>query len=135
MEQGYEEIEHTADWSLRVKGQDLGELFRNAAFGMAGLMGISTENGPLHIYRLELKAEDPEALLVAFLEEILYRVEFTAESVEDINFSSISTNALSAAITYLPVVEVEKAIKAVTFHLLEILESERGFETVIVFDV
>jgi SHS2 domain-containing protein len=62
-------------------------------------------------------------------------VEFTAESVEDINFSSISTNALSAAITYLPVVEVEKAIKAVTFHLLEILESERGFETVIVFDV
>ena len=135
MDQGFEEIEHTADWSLRVRGQDLEHLFRNAAFGMVGLMGISTEDGPEHSYSLDLEAEDPESLLVAFLDEILYRVEFTAASVEDITFSSFSDHALRAVIASLPVLGIEKAIKAVTFHMLEILKAEQGFETVIVFDV
>ena len=33
-----EEIEHTADLAIRVRGRDLSQLFANAARGMFGLM-------------------------------------------------------------------------------------------------
>ena len=38
MTKAIEELEHTADLSIRVRGRDLAELFVNAARGMFGLM-------------------------------------------------------------------------------------------------
>ncbi len=69
---GYQEIEHTADWALKVWAPDLGGLLVEAALGMTALMEIAFE-GPLIANRqIELSAEDGESLLVAFLSELLY---------------------------------------------------------------
>ena len=39
MSLAWEEIPHTADWALRIRGEDLRSLFENAARGMASLIG------------------------------------------------------------------------------------------------
>ena len=58
-------VEHTADWSLRVRGEDLGQLFRYAAVGMAMLMVEDPAALPDEVERnLTLVAYDAESLLV-----------------------------------------------------------------------
>ena len=69
----YEQFEHTADIGIRVFGKDLKELFENAAFGMfdlvADLEGIKTSIEET----VEEDADNAEELLVAWLDELLYR--------------------------------------------------------------
>jgi SHS2 domain-containing protein len=132
---GYEEVEHTADWALRVQGVDLESFFNHAASGMLSLMGIRAAEAPVHTYALELEADELETLLVSFLEEILYRLESTSETTDGIKFEAIDTNSLNAVLTCRPVLDIAKEIKAVTYHGLEINPSASGFEAVIVFDV
>ncbi|HEC35265.1 MAG TPA: archease, partial [Anaerolineae bacterium] len=72
MERGFEEVPHTADIALRVWGQDLPELFANAARGMAWLMVDPSTVNPTVEVPLELRAYDAESLLVTWLGELLY---------------------------------------------------------------
>jgi len=65
--QGIEEIEHTADLAIRVRGRHLEELFVNAALGMAMLMADLKEIAP-HVERhVELEEFDAGTLLVSWL--------------------------------------------------------------------
>jgi len=64
---GFEELEHTADWALRVRGRDLAELLVNAANGMMELAGVQTASAAGTIRKLELTSLDRESLLVDWL--------------------------------------------------------------------
>ena len=68
----YEQIPHTADIAIRAYGEDLDELFINAAFGMfdiiADLEGITAS---VHI-DVNIEAPNREELLVSWLDELLY---------------------------------------------------------------
>lgn len=131
---GFREIEHTADWELQVWAPDLPALFEQAARGMYALSGARLEDGPRQIYSLKLEAGDPESLLVTFLSELLYYGE-----QEELGFDSyqlhLDGKTLRAELGGAPLVAVEKEIKAVTYHNLDIHEGPRGLEVKIVFDV
>jgi len=71
----YEELEHTADWALRVRGRDLPALFENAALGMMELSGVQTGDEPGEVRQIELQAVDTESLLVDWLQELLVALE------------------------------------------------------------
>jgi SHS2 domain-containing protein len=132
--QGFIEIEHTADWALKVWAPDINELFRQAAIGMNTLAEIRLENAQPVEEVIELQAIDLESLLVAFLTEI---VLFGEE--EDLGFDSfkisIDGTSLSASLTGGVIASRKKEIKAVTYHNLEIVRTEKGFSVEIVFDV
>jgi len=132
--QGFQEIEHTADWALKVWAPTLAELFQQAAVGMNSLAEIRLELGQRQTERLELTAIDAESLLVAFLTEI---VLFGEE--EDLGFDrfdvSLDELTLSANLSGGPIASQKKEIKAVTYHNLEIIQTAVGYEVVIVFDV
>ena len=73
---GFEEIEHTADWALRIRGRDLRELLVNAAFGMSRLLVPNLDALARDVkMRLALDADDAEGLLVNWLGALIYRVE------------------------------------------------------------
>ena len=72
---GFQEIEHTADWALRVWAPDLAGLFIQAATGMNVLMEVMLEPVIRQEQQLSLSAADDETLLVTFLEEILFFTE------------------------------------------------------------
>lgn len=131
---GFQEIEHTADWALRVWAPQLAELFMQAAAGMNSLAEVVLQPGNRVERQITLRAGDAETLLVTFLEELLYIAE-----QEEIGFDrydlDIQGMELIARVYGAQIGSRRKEIKAVTFHNLEIQGDENGYHVQIVFDV
>jgi SHS2 domain-containing protein len=129
------EVEHTADIAIRVWGRNLGELFANAAYGMACQL-TDVEDVELTTEReLELQADDVEMLLVEWLSELLYLGEREDVVFVAFDMTEVTPYALRAVARGGPVVEHQAHIKAVTFSELDIRETGEGYETIVVFDV
>jgi SHS2 domain-containing protein len=132
----WEEIPHTADLSLHVWGEDRRALFENAARGMLELMdGSPAENLPRAEKSYNLCAPDWETLLVDWLTELLYLIEAEEVLVSSVDVIEVGDLCLQARVTGWAGGRFDKLIKAVTYHDLSIVSTERGYEVVIVFDV
>lgn len=131
---GYEELEHTADWALRVWAPDLAGLLEQAARGMLDLCGVNIDTSTRETRQLELSGIDREGLLVSFLGELLHILSEEKIAFDHFDLQMDNTK-ISAELKGGPVVDQRKEIKAVTYHNLSIRETERGLETEIVFDV
>jgi len=131
---GFEEISHTADWSVRVWAEDLPALFAEAARAMNSLAGAETGAGSRVTRRFESEGRDAESLLVAFLSELVYYQEQENLAFDTFDIQ-MSAEKISMRMEGGEITSVDKAIKAVTYHGLEIEETERGLEATIVFDV
>jgi len=131
---GFEEIPHTADWSIRVWADDLEGLLAESARGMNWLAGAELTDKPRITKTVEAEGEDGESLLVAFLSELVYYAEQDNLGFDDFDVQ-INNGRLKAELGGAPLKSLNKAIKAVTWHKLEIKETARGLEVEIVFDV
>ena len=131
---GFEEVPHTADWSVRVWAQDLPSLFGESARAMNALSGTVTRNSPRVKRTFESEASDAESLLVDFLSELVFCQEQESLAFDSFDVK-IEEPALNVEMEGAPIASVDKAIKAVTYHNLKILKTAEGFETTIVFDV
>jgi SHS2 domain-containing protein len=134
MPAGFREIEHTADWELRVWAPDLAALLEQAARGMYNLQGASLKSGPRLECRFKLAYQEPETLLVDFLAELLYLLETERLAFDQFELS-LTDDSLEASLSGAPIESLAKEIKAVTYHNLEIKRTESGFEANVVFDV
>ena len=131
----YEEVDHTADWALLVRGRDMSDLCRVAASAMLAACGARPAKGRRAERVLELHAEDREGLLVSWLEEILFSLETRRRVPTRIDVTVSPQLELLAHWTDAPLGEVEKPIKAVTYNDLSVREADGGLEATIVFDV
>jgi SHS2 domain-containing protein len=133
---GFLEIQHTADWALRVWAPDIPGLFQQAALGMYSLIEVELLPGDEVERRIQLSAGDPESLLVAFLDELLFLVEQERMAFDrfDLGFP-LRENDLIGEMRGRLISGQRKEIKAVTYHDLQIRRSDAGYETTIVFDV
>lgn len=129
------ELEHTADWALQINGASLSHLFHNATLGMFDLMGVKlADDGGLD-RKIDLEAFDLEELLVAWLEELLYGVEMRSVGVTNLELAVEENSSLISKFTEVPISSIEKEIKGVTFHGLEIKGTRGSLEAIVVFDV
>jgi len=131
----FEEISHTADWSLRVWADDLAGLLIESARGMYALANVEPAEGPRVKRELTLDAVDAESLLVSFLEELLYFSESERFIFDNFSDLKVESYELTGMMEGKAIHSIEKEIKAVTFHNLEILETDHGLKVEIVFDV
>ncbi len=132
----FEEVEHTADWALRVHGSDLRTLLINAARGMNHLLVADPGRIPQSIEaRFELEAYDAESLLVTWLNELAFLAEVEGLVFTEFNLTNVSSTSLQAVVRGDTVAHLQKHIKAVTFHDLEIVKTEDGLAATVVFDV
>jgi SHS2 domain-containing protein len=131
---GYREIEHTADWELRVWGPDIVALLETAAQGMYALSQTRLVSGSKEVREFVITYDDQESLLVDFLTELLFIGEDEGIGFDKFKFDlcedTLKTHAKGA-----PIENQTKEIKAVTYHELQIREVEGGLEVHIVFDV
>jgi SHS2 domain-containing protein len=130
-----EEIDHTADWSIRVRGRDLEELFGNAALGMAMLMADVDAIEPDVERQVELEEFDTETLLVSWLTELLWFNEETDAIFVHYEIRKLTPKRLQATVWGGSAADQWKHIKAVTFHDLNIIQTDDGYEVTLVFDV
>jgi SHS2 domain-containing protein len=134
-------VEHTADWALNIRGRDLGQLLSHAAEGMAHLLVGDLSAVPLEETRqLAVTAYDAESLLVEWLSELAYWAEqlvFVQFDFHDLQPAELDSQqaSLRAEVRGGRVSEMQKHIKAVTYHDLAITQTDDGLEVTVVFDV
>jgi len=131
---GFREIEHTADWQLHVWAPNLVALLKQSARGMYTLSHTVLRKND-HLKReFELTISDRETLIVDFLSELLYYGEDENIAFDDFQLEIIE-DRLRARIGGALIANQAKEIKAVTYHCLEVQDTEHGLEVQIVFDV
>lgn len=140
----FEEIEHTADWALRVRGRTMAALFAAAARGMFSLLTDLARVPAQHQIEFELRSIDAETLLVDWLNELLYRAEvenlvFTSFDLVLLEIPEPTPSApparLRAIVRGGPAPELHKTIKAATFSGLVVRRDGTGYVSELVFDV
>lgn len=142
----FRELPHTADRALRVWGEGLPDLLVGAARGMCTLMGDVADLTPDVWRAIQVEADDREALLVEWLNELLFLieqeglmpVEFNIQFLQDMAETGPAGGAGPALVASVgsAVAPVTRAhIKAATYHDLELVKDETGWSTVVTFDV
>ena len=132
----FEEIDHTADRALRIYGSDLGDLFLNAAQGMNSLMLPAPISGSERQEKfVALEAMDTESLLVDWLSELAYWAEIEMLVFEEFKIESVSSTHIRARLYGTRIKKQKKHIKAVTYHNLDIVQTNEGMTATVVFDV
>jgi SHS2 domain-containing protein len=132
---GYEEVSHTADLALHVSAEDFYDMLRYAARGMYDLIGIAlSETSPVED-NFEVEKNSLEVVLVDFLNELLYFLEAKRLKLSEFQFREQPEGTLEIDAQGYHVNAVQRHIKAVTFHNLEIIKTDMGVETTITFDI
>jgi SHS2 domain-containing protein len=133
--EGFEEIEHTADWAYRVWGKNLKALFIQAAKGLYDLAGARLSERERVTREINLQGIDSESLLVAWLNELLHLHDSENLGGDRIEILQLGDRNLVAIVVAAPVEQWLKDIKAATYHNLAIRPTETGLEVTIVLDV
>ncbi len=129
----------TADKGIRAWGRDLPEAFRQAALGLWGLMVDPATVSPGLEIPVAVEADDREALLVAFLNELIYLYDAQGLIGSDCAFRSLTETSLSAEVRGERMDPSRHVVvghpKAVTYHLLRVERAGGGWEARVVVDV
>ena len=131
----FEEIEHTADRAFRVQGRNFAELLENAARAMSSVDPLGPSGEPSAVRTIEVEGIDREALLVNWLNEILYLEQTLGEVYDRFQILESSNRHLRARLDGRQSGGWVTHIKAATFHDLTIKQTSDGLEATIVFDV
>jgi SHS2 domain-containing protein len=129
----FEWVEHPSDIGFRAYGENLAEALENAALALFEVMVDTSKVRPLQEVNIELKAEDEGALLYDWLERFLYfhdarglvMSKFKIDELvqRDHNFR---LRARAWGERFDPKRhDARTAVKAVTYHMMEI-KRERG---------
>lgn len=134
-----EVLDHTADIGLRVTAAAPAEVFTAAAEAMADIIVSRVEIGERSSWEIEVSATGWPDLLVAWLEEVLYRYEVEGLTPVRVEIEDLDSQHLRATL-HGDVVDPERdepgvQIKAVTYHQLVARETADGFEIQVIFDI
>ena len=132
---GFREHAHTADWELEVWAPDLPALLEQAARGMYALSGMRLDAGSPQERSIAFHAGDEEGLLVHFLSELLWLEQEDKLGFDHFSITVDNQYGLWAELCGGPIVNLDKEIKAVTFHNLKVEHTPHGLQVNIVFDV
>ncbi len=136
-------IEHTADLGLEVEAPTLEELFVAGAYGLTGVLlgdevgtaGGATGSGA-EWRELALEAPDREALLVEWLRELLYIQISEGLVFKTAEIGELRDVRLVARAGFAPPDKpVERELKGVTYHDLEVSRRDDIWFARIVFDL
>lgn len=140
----FEFLDHTADIAVRIRAASGAEFFEEAARAfLALLLDLDSSSAePRRELPLHLEAEDAESLLVDFLNELIFlfdtqRMVVSEIVVEDARLESpASLRATLRGETFDASRHTARtAVKAATFHGLEVRRNSEGVEAVVVFDL
>jgi SHS2 domain-containing protein len=138
MKKQFEQIDISGDVGLKIWGQELEELFANAAEGMSELITDISSVPESESREVHVIAESNEDLLVQWLNELVFL--FDTYNFLGKRFSiNIINKQLEAEITggtFDPSKEVSRLlIKAATYHELSLSKTNSHWEATVIFDI
>ena len=127
--------EHTGEVELHLVAPTLEQLFVEAALGLADLLAERRGQPDGAAEAVEVQAADRDALLVDWINELIFRTETRQRIYDEIRITSLSDRRLRADIRGAAPESWRTAVKAATFHRLKIAREGAGYSGRLVLDV
>jgi SHS2 domain-containing protein len=135
----YKVLDHVADLGVEIRAPSLEDLFVGAARALFDLLGTLESTRGSVVETIDIEGQDLVELLHDWLSDLLFRSAARRRVFCEFRICSLDSNHLRAE----AVGEVfdpdrhsiEREIKAVTFHNLEIVEQEQEWRATVIFDV
>jgi len=137
----FEFFDVTADAGYWAYGSTLEESFENAGLAMFEVMTSTSQIQKVEKREIEVKSEDKVSLLYDYLEELIF-----LHDVEFLVFSDFKVNIEKQGEDYVlhgfligeefnpKIHERRDEVKAVTFHMMEVIE-ENGYKVRVILDL
>jgi SHS2 domain-containing protein len=130
---GFELLEHTADIGIRARGTTLEEAFEQATLGLAEVQGAlvpEQEGAPGLGERVAVRvsAPDPGALLVDWLNEVLWLAETRRAGVAGVLVERVGDGLAAGSVVFDSGGPAPDGtfVKAVTYHRLRVEPAPEG---------
>ena len=139
MNKDFTVIDHTADVGIVAYGTNLEQLYINAARGMLSLViDLDTVESDI-IKNVDIDASDGDALLLAWLNELLYILDVDYLLLKEFEITKLTPIGLSAVChgetLDLKKHRLKREVKAATYHGLSIIKSNDQYSAHIIFDI
>ena len=135
----YRQLPHTADLAWRLWGASLPELFENAGCALSATLTDRRYLRHRATREVSLEAFDREALLVDWLNHLLYLFDVDGFVGRDFQVVSLTDEHLEARVTgesFDPARHPSlTGVKAATFHQLSIVPAGDGWQATVVLDL
>jgi SHS2 domain-containing protein len=135
----HEFFDHAADVGIRCRATSVDELFLTAARAMLEWAGPAPEGRESVSLRVSLEAEDLEALLVRWLQEILYLFDHRRLYFVAANSLRVADTALQGELLARPwdpsSCSEYQEIKAITYHQLRVCEEGGSWHASVILDI
>jgi SHS2 domain-containing protein len=134
-------FDHTADLGMEIFGADPEALFSNAGRALFEVI-VPAAHLPvegLHHHAISVQGEDWADLMVNWLRELLYLWNGRQQLLHCLRIESLDQNRLQAAVTTGDYIggehRIDKEVKAVTYHQVQVGPTEEGWRARVIFDV
>ena len=134
---GFELLEHTADVGVRARGATLEEAFEQATLGLAEVLGAGRP-GQGEVVAVEVTAPDPGALLVDWLNEVLWLHETRGHAaIAAVRVERVTGDRAAGNVTFSSTDPPADGtfVKAVTYHRLRVGRDAGGWLAEVYLDV
>jgi SHS2 domain-containing protein len=143
MKKRFRFLEHTADAYVEAYGESLEEAFANAAVAMTDVMTEHEKVTPTNEAVFTVEAQDEQALLYNWLEELLLAFELKGKIYSRFEVSEIKQTPKGLRLCAKAWGEPYNAdkhpskvgIKAATYHMMEILKQPDGVTLRFLLDI
>ncbi|OGP55143.1 MAG: hypothetical protein A2Y65_11090 [Deltaproteobacteria bacterium RBG_13_52_11] len=136
---GYDLLDHTGDIGIKVRADNVKGIFQEAA---RALFDIITDLAKIEVHldwEIAVEGSGLEELMVAWLTELLYLHEveevlfcdFTLWEIDERSVRGVARGEKFDAGRHV----IKTAVKAITYHQLEIQEKDGRWYAQIIFDV
>lgn len=132
-------IDHTGDTGLDIHAGSLEDIFKFAALGMFEIIAPENDFSPERKMNISVQGANSEELLVNWLSELNFLLQaegFALAKIESLEFKKNMLKAVVSGEEFDPErhsIEVE--IKAVTYHMLEVKKTQKGWTARVIFDI
>ena len=135
----FEVFDHTADVGIIAYGEDLKEAFANAAYGMFSQIADLQEVKEDVKRDIIIQSSDQEALLVDWLNELLYLLDVDHIIFSRFDITELSQNSLQAKV-YGEKIDTSRhqlktSVKAATYHMLKVETKKSGARVQFILDI
>jgi SHS2 domain-containing protein len=134
----YEQFDISGDVGLRIWGENLEDLFTNAALSMSGLITDITMIKKREKRECQLDGDNYESLLILWLNELIFLFDtygFVGTSFS-VTLEGKTLKAMISGGTIDPDVnESGLLLKAATYHGLSVKKKDSLWEATVIFDI
>ncbi len=134
----YRLLDHTADLGFECEAETLEDLFATAAVALADIIARVEPLAATDTLTVEARGADHAARLRAFLDEVLFHFEtkgFLPKEATVAFEGEKAKGTLRGQRVDLATHPIERVVKAVTYHGLEVEEQEGGFRARVILDL